>query len=94
MFEEVIFLHEGKVLLKEATQELLEESLYVSGKAEAVDRVTAGKELHHEEVFGRSKSVMVKLGKGETLADNREVTVQPMNLQKIFVCLCSGEEEL
>ena len=37
LFEEVIFLHEGRILLKENTQELLEHSIYVSGRAEEVD---------------------------------------------------------
>ena len=38
LFEEVIFLHQGKILLKENTQELLERCIYVSGRAEEVDQ--------------------------------------------------------
>lgn len=93
LFEEVIFLHEGKILLKENTQDLLEHSFYVSGKAEEVDRVVEGKETHQEEILGRSKSVMVKLGEGEMLEHTEAVTVQPLNLQKVFVSLCSGEDD-
>jgi len=36
LFEEVIFLHKGEILLKENTQELLEHTAYISGKAEEV----------------------------------------------------------
>ena len=90
LFEEVIILKEGKLLLKENTEELLESCLHISGKAEEVDRATEGLEKHYEERLGRSKSVMVRLKPGQELPD-AEVTVQPMNLEKVFVALC-GEE--
>lgn len=91
LFEEVIFLHQGKILLKENTQELLERCIYVSGRAEEVDQAVKGKEIHHQETFGRSKSVMVRLKGGETLEKTEGITLQPMNLQKVFVSLCDGE---
>ena len=91
LFEEVIILKEGKLLLKENTEELLESCLHISGKAEEVDRATEGLEKHYEERLGRSKSVMVRLKPGQELPD-AEMTVQPMNLEKVFVALC-GEEE-
>ena len=90
LFEEVIILKEGKLLLKENTEELLESCLHISGKAEEVDRATEGLEKHYEERLGRSKSVMVRLTPGQELPD-AEVTVQPMKLEKVFVALC-GEE--
>ena len=86
LFEEVIILKEGKLLLKENTEELLESCLHISGKAEEVDRATEGLEKHYEERLGRSKSVMVRLKPGQELPD-AEVTVQPMNLEKVFVAL-------
>ena len=92
LFEEVIFLHQGKILLKENTQELLEHSVYVSGRAEEVDRAVKGKEIHHQETLGRSKSVMVRLKEGETMEQTEGITLQPMNLQKVFVALCDGED--
>lgn len=91
LFEEVIILHNGRLLLKENTQELLESCRYVSGKGEDVDRSVRGMEIHHEETIGRSKSVMVRVNPGESLENDGSVTVQPMNLQKVFVALC-GEE--
>ena len=92
LFEEVIILKEGKLLLKENTEELLESCLHISGKAEEVDRATEGLEKHYEERLGRSKSVMVRLKPGQELPD-AEMTVQPMNIEKVFVALC-GEEAL
>ena len=94
IFEEVIFLHEGKILLKENTQDLLEHSVYVSGKTEAVDRLIQGKQIYCPEVLGRSKSALVRLREGERLSGGEGVTLQGVNLQKIFVALCGGEERV
>ena len=94
VFEEVIFLHEGEILLKENTQELLEHCVYVSGKTEAVEEAVKGKEIHARQVLGRSQGVMVRLKEEEQiLPDGQITTLQHMNLQKIFVSLCSGEDE-
>jgi len=93
VFEEVIFLHEGKILLKENTQELLEHCVYVSGKTEAVEEAVKGKEIHARQVLGRSQGVMVRLKEEEQILPDGQITLQHMNLQKIFVSLCSGEDE-
>ena len=93
VFEEVIFLHEGEILLKENTQELLEHCVYVSGKTEAVEEAVKGKEIHARQVLGRSQGVMVCLKEEEQILPDGQITLQHMNLQKIFVSLCSGEDE-
>lgn len=93
VFEEVIFLHEGEILLKENTQELLEHCVYVSGKKEAVEEAVKGKEIHARQVLGRSQGVMVRLKEEEQILPDGQITLQHMNLQKIFVSLCSGEDE-
>ena len=92
VLEEVIILHEGRVLLMEDTQALLERVRYVSGKAEEVDAAVAGLEVHHPETLGRSKGVTVFLKPGQKVEESRDVSVQLVNLQKAFVALC-GEEE-
>ena len=56
-----------------------------------MDGATAGLECHHSENLCRSKSVTVLLGEDEDLNPGYDVTVQPVNLQKVFVALC-GEE--
>ncbi len=91
VLEEVIILHEGKILLVEETQELLERVCYVSGKAEEVDAAVAGLETHHPETLGRSKGVTVFLKPGQKVDESRDVSIQMVNLQKAFVALC-GEE--
>lgn len=94
IFEEVIIVDRGKVLLKENTQDLLDRSFHVSGHADEVDQATAGLKVYHEERLGRSKGVTVLLSGGEQIPDGYDVTVQKLNLQKVFVALCGKEEGL
>ena len=91
IFEEVVMLDKGKIILKENTQELLERSYHISGKIEAVDEFTKGLKTFHEEKMGRSKGVMVLVEPGKELIGSADVTVQPINLQQIFVAMCGRE---
>lgn len=91
VMEEVIILDKGKILLKENTQELIDRACYVTGLADQVDAAVSGLQCHHTESMGRSKGTTVLLREGEAVDRQYDVTVQPINLQKIFVALC-GEE--
>ena len=92
VLEEVIILHEGRVLIEAVTQAFVDSAVHVSGKIEEVDAATAGLEVHQPETVGRSKGVTVFLKPGERVDESRDVSVQPVNLQRAFVALC-GEEE-
>lgn len=92
VFEEVIFLKNKGILLKENTEHLVARCIKVSGPAEAVDAATAGMELHQVETMGRSKGVTVLLKEGEQIAQSRELQLQSVNLQNVFVALCGLEE--
>jgi ABC-2 type transport system ATP-binding protein len=92
VFEEVIFLKDGKILLKENTQDLLERAVHISGMAEEVDRACEGLAVHHTENIGRSKGVTVLLSPGDSVPGGYDVTVQPVSLQNLFVALCGREE--
>ena len=92
VLEEVIILHEGRVLIEADTQAFVDSAVHVSGKIEEVDAATAGLEVHHPETVGRSKGVTVFLKPGQKVDESRDVSVQPVSLQRAFVALC-GEEE-
>lgn len=92
IFEEVIMIKKGELLLKENTQELLSKAYRISGLSETVDQAAAGYTRYHEEKTGRSKSVAILLKEGETLPEGYDVTVQPLNLQNLFIALCGMEE--
>lgn len=91
VFEEVIMLDGGKILLKENTVELLDRARHISGTAEAVDKAMEGREAYKVEKLGRSKGVTILLKQGETLAADAELSVQPMSLQQVFVAMCDKE---
>lgn len=93
VFEEVIFLDKGKILLKENTDDLLERCIHVSGKAEDVDAVSEGKKMYRPEKLGRSKGVTLFLEPGESFdKSGKDIDVSPVSLQDVFVALCGGEE--
>ena len=92
VLEEVIILHEGKILVETDTQAFVDSAVHVSGKIEEVDAAVAGLEVHHPETVGRSKGVTVFLKPGQSVDESRDVSVQPVSLQRAFVALC-GEEE-
>lgn len=94
VMEEVIILDKGKILMMENTQELVDRARYVTGLADQVDGATAGLPCHHIEKIDRSKAVTVLLPEGEDLNPGYDVTVQPVNLQKLFVALCGEEVRL
>lgn len=93
VFEEVIMIKDGKVLLKEDTQQLVSKAFRVSGKVEDVDAATMGLACYQEAVIGRGKSVTVLVEKGQKIRDGIDVTVQPLNLQNVFVALCGKGEK-
>ncbi len=91
VLEEVLILDRGSILLHENTQELLERAYYVTGAADQVAGATEGLTCRHCENLGRSRAVTVLLENGQSIHKGFDVTVQPVNLQKLFVALC-GEE--
>lgn len=95
LFEEVILLDKGEILLKENTEELLARSVYVSGRAEDVDNAIKGKKGYQPEILGRSKGVTLLLKPGETFdKEGRDLDVRTLNLQDLFAALCGGEESV
>lgn len=91
IFEEVIMIDKGKIIVKENTQDLLDRAVHVSGKAEEVDAATAGLNTMRVEKMGRSKGVTVLLKEGESVQKNADITVQPVSLQQLFVAMCGKE---
>jgi ABC-2 type transport system ATP-binding protein len=89
--EEVIIIDKGRIIRHQNTQELVDSARYVTGLADQVDGAVEGLEQHRAEKMGRSKGVTVLLEEGQDLNPGFDVTVQPVNLQKVFVSLC-GEE--
>ncbi|MBO6016085.1 MAG: ABC transporter ATP-binding protein [Lachnospiraceae bacterium] len=94
VFEEVVVLKSGKILLKENTETLLSRAVHISGSKEEVDRISEGHTCYESGSTGRSKGVTVLLDEGQSLESGTNVNVQKMTLQQLFVALCGGERDL
>ena len=88
IFEEVIVVKKGEIILKENTEQLLARAWHVSGKDTDVDAATKGLDQHHVQNVGRRKEVTVFLEEGQRVTESPEVTIQPVTLQNAFVALC------
>ncbi len=88
IFEEVVMIKNGGILLKENTEEILSRSFHVNGKAEDVDAATSNLDTYHVELIGRRKSVTVVLKNDEQIKNNYDITISPINLQQLFIALC------
>jgi len=94
VFEEVIMIDHGNLLLKQNTNDLVENVVHVSGKEEDVNAIVEGRKVYNTEKIGRSKGATIALNVGEELdTQGLDVSVQPMNLQQIFVAMCGKEAE-
>lgn len=91
VMEEVIIISQGRILLEENTQALIDRARYVTGLKEQVEEATAGLECRCGESMGRSMGVTVLMREGQQIGAEYDVTVQPLSLQKIFVALCTEE---
>lgn len=92
VFEEVIIIDKGEILLKENTIDLIERTVHVSGKEEDVDAAIQGLNCIHKEKLLRSKGATVLLEAGQRIKENANISVQPMNLQQVFVAMCGRED--
>jgi len=88
VFEEVIIVKKGDILLKENTEELLERIRHISGKNEDVDALTKGLHVVSQSVIGRRKEVTVLLEQGQDVQPAQEVTINNVSLQNAFLALC------
>ncbi len=91
VFEEVIIIDKGNIVLKENTMDLLDRARHISGMAEVVDKAVEGLKTYHPEKLGRSKGITVLLKQGESIHASEELSVQPMSLQQLFVAMCGKE---
>jgi ABC-2 type transport system ATP-binding protein len=93
LFEEVLILDGGRLLLHEEADTLRAAGAAVTGEAALVDSFTLGLEVLGERTLGRTKSAMVYGALDEKRrAQAREVglDLDPIALQDLFVHLTSG----
>lgn len=92
IFEDVIILKDGAILLKENTEELLSRALHISGREDTVDAAVKNLKTYRPEKVGRSKGITVLMDHGQEFRPDGDLTVQPVSLQNLFISLCGDEK--
>ncbi|MGO4541719.1 ATP-binding cassette domain-containing protein [Paenibacillus sp. 2TAB19] len=98
LFEEVLILDHGKLIVHEETETLRAKGTAVTGPAESVDRFVNGMTVLGEQKLGRTKSVTVfgvlnEAERGRAIAEGLDLG--PVSLQDLFVHMTKrrGDEQ-
>lgn len=97
LFDEVLILHQGKLLLKEEYETLLLRGLTLTGSSKVVDELVQGKKILRVQKLGDTKAVSIyeenteKVDEIEKQARQKGVDVGPMSLQDLFIYLTEDE---
>ena len=89
LFEDVIIIDGGRLLLQADGIELKEKSYYISGKEQAVRAAAEGAVIMSEESFGGTLILAVYAKNGLRQSDDTDI--QPIPMQKLFVLLINPE---
>ncbi|ART74823.1 ABC transporter ATP-binding protein [Sutcliffiella horikoshii] len=93
LFEEVVLMRSGELVFHKSSEELLDSSITVSGKKEAVDQFAQGKRVLHESVLAGRKTATL-YGEGLTVeaATQHNLDAERSSIQQLMVYMT--EEEL
>ncbi len=84
IIEEVVFIDDGKIILQESVEKLLEAGYSVSGMAGEVDRYCQGRNVIGCDMLGNLKIAYV-LGEKAALPQGSHLQITAINLQKLFI---------
>lgn len=93
LFEEVIILHRGSILLQKPMDQVLECGVSVTGDARAVDGFVEGMQVLQTEQLGGTKRAVVygKLSDDQLLEASRKgLEIGSVSLQQLFIHLTEG----
>ncbi len=95
LFEEVLILHKGRLLLQEDYESLISRGISVIGYSEDVDEFTRSRKILNSQQLGKTKSVMIYEDRTEEIehkAHDMGLEIGPISLQDLFIHLTEGEE--
>lgn len=95
LFDEVIIIKDGRILLKEPYDEIVSRGVTATGSKQAVDEFVEGKEVLNEEQLGDTRSVTIygDLSEAEQMhAIELGLHVGPVSLHDLFIQLTKEEE--
>ncbi len=95
LFDEVLILHKGRLLLQEDYESLTSKGISITGYSGNVDEFTQGRKILNSQQLGGTKSVMIYEERTDEL-DNKAhemgLEIGPISLQDLFIHLTEGEE--
>jgi ABC-2 type transport system ATP-binding protein len=92
LFEDVVVLHRGRVLLAEPADVMRERGHSLTGPAAAVDRIAAGRRVLHRQQLGGTVQVTLEGQADDGAARAAGVDVGAVPLQDLFVRLTAGPD--
>ena len=93
LFEKVIIIDDGQIILEENTEALLARAYRISGEENSVDVAVKDFKTYHPESIGRNKVVTVLADEPVDGFDG-DVQVEPVPLQNLFYAMCvDGRKE-
>ncbi len=95
LFDEVIIINEGKLLLHEPYDELVSRAVTVVGNKPRVDAFVKNKNILNEEQLGDTRSITIYGALNEeekASAKQQGLTIGPVPLQDLFIHLIKEEE--
>lgn len=95
LFDEVIIINEGKLLLHEPFDDLVARGVSVVGNKQVVDAFVNDKNILHEEELGdtRSTTIYGALSEEERASAKQQgLTIGPVSLQDLFIQLIKEDE--
>jgi ABC-2 type transport system ATP-binding protein len=90
LLEKVIIIKEGRILMAQPVEEMLQLAYTVSGSQENVDRYVQGKRVIREEALGRYKAATVyqqRNGADQAALAQLGLDLSPARLQELFISL-------
>lgn len=94
LFDEVLILHEGKLLVHEEYEALISRGMTVTGTAEKTDEFARGVKVLNQQKLGNTKAVAVydeNIQKLEAKAKSLGLEVGPISLQDLFIYITEKE---
>lgn len=96
LFDDIIMIHKGQVLLQESTHELLEKGYTVAGKAERVRAFTENKQVINVKFLGALQidTVLGTVTPEEMeIAEDEHLDISPLKLQEMFISLTDKKKD-
>lgn len=96
LFDEVLILDQGQILLQEEYDSLINKGAKVTGTKDVVDQFVQTRQVVHEEQLGNTKAVTIygELSNGERRsASEMGLEIAPITLQELFVHLTKEDTD-